>query len=101
MKKPELNDFKRDVYNGDDVAEWYQDYYEALEKYTEHLESERDIYLDFMKGLASASPAEWGIPREKFDPEFVMRAKNIANTYIEQSTPCCGARDTDSGCCPH
>ena len=36
MKKPELKDFD---YDGADMADWYKGYSEALENYTEHLES--------------------------------------------------------------
>ena len=46
MKKPELNDFKRDVYDGADEAEWYREYYKALEKYTEHIESTNKQLID-------------------------------------------------------
>ena len=39
MKKPEINDYKREIWDGSDMADWYQDYYKALEKYIEYLES--------------------------------------------------------------
>ena len=46
MKKPELKDFD---YDGADMADWYKGYSEALENYTEHLESERQQLIEGMK----------------------------------------------------
>jgi len=37
MKKPVLEDFKRDVFDGQDYADWYKEYIEALEKYVDFL----------------------------------------------------------------
>ena len=38
MKRPKLEDFKREVWDGEDYADWYKEYYIALEKYTNELE---------------------------------------------------------------
>ena len=51
MKKPELNDFKRDVYDGAHEAEWYQEYYKALEKYTKQLESTNQQLIEALMGV--------------------------------------------------
>ena len=42
MKKPRLENFKRDVYDGQDYADWYKEYYQALEKYIKFLEDCRE-----------------------------------------------------------
>ena len=47
MNKPELKDFD---YDGADMADWYKGYSEALEKYTEHLESERQQLIEALVG---------------------------------------------------
>ena len=39
MKRPKRDDFKRELYDGADMAEWFQDYYKALEKYADYLEA--------------------------------------------------------------
>ena len=43
MKKPEPKDFD---YDGADMADWYKGYSEALENYTEHLESTNKQLID-------------------------------------------------------
>ena len=43
MKKPELKDFD---YDGADMADWYKGYSEALENYTEHIESTNQQLID-------------------------------------------------------
>ena len=67
MKKPELNDFKRDVYDGADEAEWYREYYKALENYTEHLESTNKKLIDALGKLLKVSKSE--VP-EKYRNEY-------------------------------
>ncbi len=42
MKKPKLKNFTRDVYDGPDYADWYTEYYPALEKYIKFLEDCRE-----------------------------------------------------------
>jgi hypothetical protein len=44
MKKPKLQDFKREVYDGQDYADWYKEYYQALEKYVDELEQALRIH---------------------------------------------------------
>ena len=44
MKKPKLEDFKRDVYDGQDYADWYKEYYQALENYVNELEQALRIH---------------------------------------------------------
>lgn len=39
MRRPDISDFEREVYDGDDYADWYQEYYQALEKYANYLEA--------------------------------------------------------------
>lgn len=40
MTRPKLQDFKREVHDGQDYADWYEEYYKALEKYADQLEKQ-------------------------------------------------------------
>lgn len=44
MKKPKLENFKREVYDGQDYADWYKEYCEALERYIDELEQGLHIH---------------------------------------------------------
>jgi len=41
MDKPKLENFKREINDGQDYADMYKEYYQALEKYISFLESEK------------------------------------------------------------
>ena len=42
MKRPKLEDFKREVNDGQDYADWYKEYYQALEEYIDLLEQTKE-----------------------------------------------------------
>ncbi len=44
MKRPKLKEFKREVYDGQHLADWYKEYYQALEKYIDELEQVLHIH---------------------------------------------------------
>ena len=62
MNKPELKDFD---YDGADMADWYKGYSEALENYTEHLESTNkqliEALVDSKKAIESLPSNALGI----------------------------------------
>lgn len=43
MRRPRLNDYKREVYDGAHLAEWYEKYFKDLEKYTDSLEAKMAV----------------------------------------------------------
>lgn len=41
---------------------------------------------DFINGIATASPEKWEMPRDEFDTEFVLWARNVAKSLSTSKT---------------
>ena len=54
MKKPKLEDFKREIYDNQDYIDWYMDYYGALEEYVEELEQTNAQFITVAFDLLEA-----------------------------------------------
>lgn len=67
MKRPDINDFKPDgIYDGDDMADWYEAYYKALEQYVSWLENQ--IKPKEPEGITMGIDKDYG----KDNPEFAI-----------------------------
>lgn len=68
MKKPDKEDYKpNEIYDGADEAEWYKSYYEALERFIDHLQGKEKVKkekllskMDSMKEFAKQRFTEEG-----------------------------------------
>lgn len=102
MKKPKLEDFKRDVYDGADQAEWYQDYAQALDQYIQWMDKQREneihARIEFKLGeyktalkntIASYNGIsfEHGSIAHQHQAKGLQQALKLLNKEIDMGTP--------------
>ena len=78
MKKPKLEDFKREIYDGQDYADWYMDYYVALEKYVEELEQANTQFITIAFDLLEALKMCWASLQTYGDHPIIDKYCEIA-----------------------